>query len=346
MQAPRRLQICLSVAIVFASVLPAIAQACSTDTPTPIAETWTSSTKTVKGAKITIWTGPTDHGSSLAITSGIDKSLWVTLTAHSAIMKISTKGAAEIYSTPTPNSSPEAITMLGKAMWFSEWATACVGSISASGTVTEFSTGLAENNSVGMVTADKDAWFTTDHNGIGKITPAGKIHLYGLPDDNSQPTAITLGPDGNLWYVEAEGDNVGYITPEGKATEYNVGFNGSSNSFGIAAGSDGRIWFCDPANSTPQIGAINTDGTGLTYYSAGLTGQADSIVAGPDGNLYFGEFGGAIGRITTAGAITEYPLPQSEGSFPVLSLTVGPGGNIWFSNNSHSQIGELKLPIE
>jgi virginiamycin B lyase len=336
----------LCVLLMPALGLPCIAAAetCSTATPTPIAETWTETKSTVNGATITIFTGPTDHGSSLAITSGIDKSLWVTLTADAAIMKISTKGKAEIYSTPTPNSSPEAITVNGKDMWFSEWATGCVGSITAEGTVTEYSTKLSETNSVGMTTADKDVWFTTDHNGIGKVTGAGKIHLYTFVDDSSQPTAITLGPDGNLWFVEAEGYNVGKMTPEGVVTEYNVGFDGFSNSFGIAAGSDGRIWFADPANSTPRIGAINTDGTGLTYYSAGLTGEADSIVAGPDGNLYFGEFGGAVGRITTAGVITEFALPMSEGSFPVLSLTVGPNGNIWFSNNSHSQVGELKLP--
>jgi streptogramin lyase len=325
----------------------AAAQTCSTATPTPTAETWTESKSTVNGARINIFTGPTDHGSSLAITSGIDKSLWVTLTADAAIMKISTGGAAEIYPTPTPDSSPEAIVEVnGKDMWFSEWGTGCVGSITAKGKITEYSTGLSETNSVGMTTTDKEAWFTTDYYGIGKVTEAGKVHLYSFPDDSSQPTAITLGPDGNLWFVEAEGNNVGKITPEGEVKEYNVGFNGFSNSFGIAAGSDGRIWFADPGNSIPRIGAIKTDGSGLTYYSAGLTGEADSIVAGPDGNLYFGEFGGVVGRITTAGVITEFPLPMSEGSFPVLSLTVGPDGNIWFSNNSHSQVGELKLPVD
>lgn len=343
----RARQLTLPALLLPLCALPSIAGAtCSTDKPTPTAETWKSKTSTSNGAKITIWTGPTDHGSSLAITSGIDKSLWVTLTADSAIMKISTAGKAEIYPTPTPDSSPEAITVNGKDMWFSEWAAECVGSITAAGTITEYSTGLAETNSVGMTTADKDVWFTTDHNGIGRVAGAGKLHLYPFPDDSSQPTAITLGPDGNVWFVEAAGYNVGKMTSEGKVTEYSVGFNGFSNSFGIAAGSDGRIWFTDPANSPARIGAINTDGTGLTYYSAGLTGQADSIVAGPDGNLYFGEFGGAVGKITTAGVITEYPLEQSEGSFPVLSLTVGPNGNIWFSNNSHSQVGELVLPVE
>jgi streptogramin lyase len=53
-----------------------------------------------------------------------------------------------------------------------------------------------------------------------------------------------------------------------------------------------------------------------------------------------------IGRITPQGVVTEYPFPASEGTFPIISLAVGPDGNIWFTNNSHSQIGVLHLPIK
>jgi virginiamycin B lyase len=150
---------------------------------------------------------------------------------------------------------------------------------------------------------------------------------------------VTVGPSNEIWYAEWIGPNVGYIANNGKDHEFNAGFGSNSNTFGIAYGADGRIWFCDPQNQ--RISAINTDGSGLTHYSAGLTGPADSIVAGPDGNLYFGEFTGAIGTITTAGKITEYPLPQSEGSFPVLGITVGPDNNIWFANNAHAQVGRF-----
>jgi hypothetical protein len=55
---------------------------------------------------------------------------------------------------------------------------------------------------------------------------------------------------------------------------------------------------------------------------------------GPDGNLWFSETSGgwfaphAIGRITPAGAIAEFPLPMDNGG--PSGLTVGPDGNLWF----------------
>ena len=134
---------------------------------------------------------------------------------------------------------------------------------------------------------------------------------------------------------------MGYVTTGGTEKEFNAGFGSFSNTFGIAYGSDGRIWFCDP--QTQSIGAIKTDGTGLISYTAGLTDQADSIVAAPDGNLYFGTYNGIVGQITTAGKIKEYTVPVGEGSFPVIGITVGPDGNIWFANNQHAKIGMLKI---
>ena len=50
------------------------------------------------------------------------------------------------------------------------------------------------------------------------------------------------------------------------------------------------------------------------------------ITAGPDGALWFPE-GGAnprIGRITTAGAVTEFPITNSPGG-----ITAGPDGALW-----------------
>src|SRR6266545_3960156 len=73
------------------------------------------------------------------------------------------------------------------------------------------------------------------------------------------------------------------------------------------------------------------------------------IVAGPDGNLWFTEYTydastAAIGRITTAGSITEFPLPKSFGT-PV-GIASGPDGNLWFTqtdseNNLLALIGRI-----
>jgi virginiamycin B lyase len=334
--------------VALAGLIPftaALGAACSTGKPTPLSETWAPTKMKVHGATITIFTAPTDHGAQLQLTSGIDKSIWVTEVTLGAIMKFSTKGKAEIYTTPTASSNPEAITQNGKDMWFTEWTTPCTGSINAKGEIHEYTTPLGETQSTGMAKgSDGASWFVTDYSGIGRVTTKGKDTQNYFADDSTQPTAITLGPDGNIWFIENQGDYVGKVTPSGTVTEYNAGFNGGSYSFGITSGSDGRIWFAD--NHNVRIGAINTDGTGLTYYSTGLTASPVTIVGGPDGNLYFGEGAAVVGRITTAGVITEYPFKTSAASFPILSITVGPDKNIWFSNNAHAQVGMLKLPIK
>ena len=56
---------------------------------------------------------------------------------------------------------------------------------------------------------------------------------------------------------------------------------------------------------------------------------------GPDGNLWFPE-GGAIGRITPSGAVTEFPLPKSGSD--AGALTVGPDGKLWFPDGERSPV--------
>ncbi len=65
-----------------------------------------------------------------------------------------------------------------------------------------------------------------------------------------------------------------------------------------------------------------------------------SIVAGPDGAMWFTEFNGnKIGKITMDGTITEYPVP-TEGSVP-LYIIVGPDNALWFTELSGNKIGRI-----
>jgi streptogramin lyase len=52
------------------------------------------------------------------------------------------------------------------------------------------------------------------------------------------------------------------------------------------------------------------------------------ITAGPDGNLWLAE-GGAIGRITPDGVVTNFALPTPTSR--ALAITPGPDGNLWFT---------------
>ena len=56
--------------------------------------------------------------------------------------------------------------------------------------------------------------------------PSGQVTVYPIPTSGSNPFGITVGPDGNLWFTEEFGDNIGRITPSGQITEFPIGGSG------------------------------------------------------------------------------------------------------------------------
>ncbi len=109
---------------------------------------------------------------------------------------------------------------------------------------------------------------------------------------------------------------------------------------GLAVGPDDNLWFTQysntrntsgpPVREVGSIGRLTPSGT-LTLFpippSTGLS--VGGIVAGPDGNLWFGTSSGQIGRVTTSGQVTVFSLPDSSAA-RVGSMTPGPGMAVWF----------------
>ena len=62
------------------------------------------------------------------------------------------------------------------------------------------------------------------------------------------------------------------------------------------------------------------------------------IVAGPDGALWFTNFDDSIGRISTAGTVTNYTAPSI--STPA-GITAGSDGALWFTNSGNNSIGRI-----
>ena len=206
-----------------------------------------------------------------------------------------------------------------------------VGKVTPTGKRTEFQVGTHSDN-LGLsdiaVGPDGNLWFTEGGRPkVGRITTAGQITEFNLPTPDASPASIVSGPDGNLWFTEWRGGNVSRITPSGAVTEFPlVGGRGSS---GIAAGADGSLWITEPGAG--MIVRFGTDGTTQTRFRlpepAGYPGD---IVAGPDGALWFGkQRGAALGRITTAGELTELPVSSGRQTF---ALSSGPFGDVWYSN--------------
>ena len=216
-----------------------------------------------------------------------------------------------------------------------------------------------------------DLWFTEFGGNIGRITTAGAITEFPVP--GSPPLfGITHGPDGNLWFVvdccgERDG-RIGRMTPTGQVTLFPVA-PGTSPAPGITTGPDGNLWFtatnlpCDAALPCAEhfLGLIERMDTAGRVNGVFVipTRFADPgrIVTGPDGNLWFTEYayevrdmpgvqqgGNKIGRITTSGSITEFPVPtpfaRADG------ITAGPDGAVYFTespgNNAYGAIGRAQ----
>ena len=167
------------------------------------------------------------------------------------------------------------------------------------------------------------------------FTPS--IHEFTVPaGSGSQPFHITTGPDGNLWFTEQTGNNIGKITPTGTVTEYPVPtYNSQPGS--ITAGPDGNLWFTEFSGN--HIGKITTSGA-VTEYAAELPGtEYGGITTGPDGNLWFTEINSnKIGKMTPTGTFTSYIVPSFSGGQYIVT---GPDGNLWFTEQSANKIGKI-----
>jgi streptogramin lyase len=228
---------------------------------------------------------------------------------------------------------------------------ACVGVAGAAplGQVTEFTNGLNPGSDPTSIVAgaDGNVWFADPGttSAIGQITPSGTITEFtnGL-NPGSRPGGIrgtqatftggiVTGPDGNVWFTD-DGTTkaIGRITPTGTITEFSDGLNAGSFPFSMTVGPDGNLWFTDQG-STKAIGMFNLTTHTITEFDLPAGGHNPSeITTGGDGSLWFTDKPGPptgphIGRMTTAGTLTEFSLPA--GHTPGGPVA-GPDGNVWF----------------
>lgn len=303
---------------------------------------------------------PNSDSQPFGIAAGPNGDVWFTELAGNRIGRITYHGKITEYNLPNGGSSPVNIVAGPDGnMWFTEGSGNRIGRITQAGSITEFSKGLSPNSSPnGITTAADSIWFTEVGeypNGIkiGKITTAGRItKQYQIPTAyNSNPQNLALGPDGKLWFAEANAGNaIGRCGRfKGNFAIFTSGLSYAAWPQGIAAGPDGNMWFTE-SGQTARIGRITKTGA-ITEFSSGISScgcnyNLYGIVAGSDGNLWFTESAtNKIGRITTAGTVTEFSRGLSANSGP-LGITAGPRGTLWFAEGSGNRIGRIELTAQ
>jgi virginiamycin B lyase len=172
-----------------------------------------------------------------------------------------------------------------------------------------------------VVGPDGNIWFTDNQGGtndtgnVGEITTSGTITMFNDPTINS-PHGITVGPDGALWFVNSNGNSIGRITTSGTITNYPdpAGTTFINHPKGITVASDGALWFTNYSDDTNACTATNPCG---------------------------------IGRITTAGAITEPVLCANGSSCTTINepteIVAGTDGKLWFTNSDDNYVTKMTV---
>src|SRR5262249_2130000 len=102
---------------------------------------------------------------------------------------------------------------------------------------------------------------------------------------------------------------------------------------------DGNIWFTE--HHINQIGRITPAGV-VKEFPLAPGALPSSLTSGPDGNLWFTDGVGKIGRISTTGNAVYIPLPG--GVTAPTEISVGPDANIWFTDSGSDEVTRVTLP--
>jgi streptogramin lyase len=153
---------------------------------------------------------------------------------------------------------------------------------------------------------------------------SGSWKMVGI---RGYPRGIVRDKHGDFWV--ASGDQfqtLTRVTPHGKVTTYSIGYT----PYEITLDSSGNFWLTVAGNEKQVIRV--TPRLQITSYA--LTDDtAGGITFGGDGNVWVAE-NTHVGRVTPAGKVKEFPIPQGilvEGS---TGVTWAPDALVWFQTSS------------
>ncbi len=182
---------------------------------------------------------------------------------------------------------------------------------------------------------------------IERLTPAGQLQTYALPRPGA-PTSIAVAPDGSAWFTELAAGAIGEVTPQGAVVERAVGDAGgfgSAEPYAIVLGPDGALWFTE--QNAGRIGRITTEGALQEFPIPAAAGVAagefgapapKGIAVGPEGDVWFTDPGDeSVGRVTPAGAVSEFPIPAPAPASP--GAIAAYGGRLWFTEAGLQALG-------
>jgi streptogramin lyase len=180
---------------------------------------------------------------------------------------------------------------------------------------------------------------------VAAAGPAGAathtITQFTIKSAGSQPSDMTIGNDGNVWFLDHGTSKIGRITKSGVIAGWAAKKN--SHPVGITTASDGAVWFTETATNT-----VGHTTNGATVHHVTLPVGIRSprgITAGPDGNIYVvGYSSHNVGMISSGTPRNPHSIAALPvGSGPVR-ITTGSDGNLWVTESVSHEVARITIP--
>jgi streptogramin lyase len=158
-------------------------------------------------------------------------------------------------------------------------------------------------------------------------------HTIGALD-----SAMALGPDGNVWFIDEDADRLARISANGAVKEFSFESVAGGSGVSMTVGADKEFYIGDESSS---IIRVTVKGTVQAFpIPSGDATAIDGMALGSDGNVWFAEFN-HIAKITPSGKITEFAYPPGYSTNQYGGVTTGSDGNVWFAESSNNAIGRV-----
>lgn len=179
---------------------------------------------------------------------------------------------------------------------------------------------------------------------VAAAGPAGaathKITQFTIKSPGNQPGDMTIGNDGNVWFVDHATNKIGRITRTGAIAGFAA--KKGSHPTSITTGADGAVWFTETATNT--IGRT-TSGLNMTHFALPpAIKSARGITAGSDGRIYVaGYTSHNIGVFDPTTHKWHIFATLAPGTGPVR-MTTGPDGNLYVTEATKHAVAKITVP--
>jgi virginiamycin B lyase len=208
---------------------------------------------------------------------------------------------------------------------------------------------VEQGGSLGPISANESGvWHLDANGGMTKMSYGGALSssIRSADMPSGGVLRLTAAPNGDLWWGSITARKLtrlqnnallptvfsvlqGILSPEAGPGLYQVAFEANGKGWVTGAFDNGIF----PVNGDGSLGQRIAVPAG----EGGPTGLA----LGADGNLWYNQNAGYVGRVTPAGTIT--PFAKQDGSGAGSAIAAGADGNVWYSvdgsNGAPGRIG-------